>query len=412
MKSFVLSIPKSPSNIIDHYFCQCGVRFENRSSCPQCGNEHFFTYDDVKNDNPKLFEFQEMKFGLECFIEYPMVAGGGVKIAKKRIAIMIADEIKLNQKYREDAYLYDEEIAEIVKKYLQYLGLWNERKRIWKLLKEYWPERLVKLAGSRDPEVLLWYRYEEGLSRDEYFQKLLDGRPKSVKKVIFEKYKKLLYSLRYDPFIDILILRSIDDVNLQRELIELSCESAEFIQCGLDELERFIGFLRSFDHKERVRFLKKSMYEDMLETYINKFIKNGIHKKLKRIDETILFNPKEVITYRNDMQTIYRYEGFTFRLPKDSMELREYAYRLRNCLDMYADMHNERYLIFGVFRGDKLKYAINYDRLTKSIKEAKGFANAAVEPEVMEKFERFFASKFCGVDSLDRESVQVEALSR
>ena len=107
MKSFVLSIPKSPSNITDHYFCQCGARFENRSSCPQCGNEHFFTYDDVKDDNPDLFEFQETKFGLECFIEYPMVADGGVKIAKKRIAIMIADEIKLNQKYREDAYLYD-----------------------------------------------------------------------------------------------------------------------------------------------------------------------------------------------------------------------------------------------------------------------------------------------------------------
>ena len=158
----------------------------------------------------------------------------------------------------------------------------------------------------------------------------------------------------------------------------------------------------------------------MLGIYIDKFIKNSIHKKLKKIDETILlnpetilFNPEEVIiTYRYDIQTIYRYEGFTFRLPKDSMELREYAYRLRNCLDMYADTHNERYLIFGVLIGNKLKYAINYDRCTKSIKEAKGFANAAVEPEVMEKFERFFASKFCGVDSLDRESVQVKALSR
>ena len=100
MKSFVLTIPKSLSKIENHYFCKCGNQFKNQDKCPRCDNDMFFTYEDVKNYNPKLYEIQDTENGLEIFIEYP---------------VFVEDSIKLNKELREHIELYYDEICEIVK---------------------------------------------------------------------------------------------------------------------------------------------------------------------------------------------------------------------------------------------------------------------------------------------------------
>jgi len=129
MKSFMLTLPKSSTKIENHYFCECNNRFVNKEKCPICGNEKFFTYKDVKNYNPKLFEIEKTKNGIECFIEYP-VFDNEIKSKRKRVAILIDKDIKLNKDLRENFDLYFEEISQIVKKYLKFLGLWEENKKI------------------------------------------------------------------------------------------------------------------------------------------------------------------------------------------------------------------------------------------------------------------------------------------
>jgi hypothetical protein len=124
MKSFVLPIPKSPSEIDNHYFCKCGCKFVNQKKCPKCGNHKFFNYKDVKNYNPKLFEIKKIKDNMiEMFIEYPVFENENINIKRKRIAVLINNEVKLNQEIRENFYLNYDLIAEIVKQYLKYLKL-------------------------------------------------------------------------------------------------------------------------------------------------------------------------------------------------------------------------------------------------------------------------------------------------
>jgi hypothetical protein len=100
MKSFVFTLPKSLTEIENHYFCECGNKFINNDKC-KCGNEKFFTYEDVKKYNPELFEIRKTNHEIECYIEYPMF-NEKIILKKERLAILINKEIKLNQKFREN----------------------------------------------------------------------------------------------------------------------------------------------------------------------------------------------------------------------------------------------------------------------------------------------------------------------
>ena len=94
--------------------------------------------------------------GVEIFIEYLVVVDTEIKIKKERIAILINNEIKLNKVFRENFLLYYDEISEIVKMYLKYLGLWKERRRYFYILKRYEDRRILYLTKAKDAEILLW----------------------------------------------------------------------------------------------------------------------------------------------------------------------------------------------------------------------------------------------------------------
>ena len=385
MKSFVLSIPKSPAEIENHYFCECGNKFINKSGCECCGNENFYTYEDVKRYNPKLYEIKTIKNGVECFIEYP-VFNGEIVCKKERLAILINKEIKLNQKFRENFDFYYDEIAAIVEKYLKFLGLWNERKRVFKLLKKLESRRVLEIIKVKDSEVLLWNVYDKDISVEEFFEKLLKDSPKSVKKAVFEKYKQQVFDLSYNPLMDILILRVVEDVNHQRELIK-SLTQHEYNE--VDEVYNFIDFLRKFEQPQVVSFLKKSIQSGMFLNYIHKFNQSSIKKFYKSIEETII-SGSDFVEYEYPFDKIYKFSYFIFKLPQNSAELKEYANKLKNCLSNYVGVHNKRYLIFGVFQKGELKYAVNFDTQKKFIVEAKGFANSNINEKDYNVIESFF----------------------
>lgn len=389
MKSFILTVPKSLSQIENHYFCKCGNRFVNKAKCLSCGNKQFFTYEDVKNYNLKLYEIQNTKHGAEIFIEYPIVVYTEIKTKKERISILINNEIKLNKVFRENFLLYYDEISEVVKMYLKYLGLWKERRRYFYILKKYEDKRILYLTEAKDAEVLLWQSWNLNYTREEFFEKLLKNSPKSVKKAIYEKYKKQVFKFMYEPYVDYLILNAVDDVNLQRELIKSFEDEDVFIRYDLDAL---IKVLKQFDKKEVVKFLKKHINNiDIFARYASL---NEITDFRKSIEETISMSKFKNKTYEYDMEPIHEYENLIFKLPKDYYELIDWGDKLRNCLDSYLKIHNKRYLIFGIFKGEKLTYAVKFDKEKKYIVEAKGFANSDVCNVDMDKIEKFFELNF------------------
>jgi len=110
--------------------------------------------------------------------------------------------------------------------------------------------------------------------------------------------------------------------------------------------------------------------------------------------DTLLRSRLKNKTYEYEIQTLYKYENLTFKLPKNYYELIDWGDKLKICLDSYVKVHNKRYLIFGVFKGNKLIYAINFDKERKYIIEAKGFANSNIFKNDMKKIEKFFEFNF------------------
>ena len=388
MKSFTLIIPKTLSQIENHYFCECGNRFVNKEKCPSCRNSKFFTYEDVKDYNPKLYEIKDTKYGIEIFIEYPVVCDIEIKTKKERMAILIDDEIKLNKKFRENIEFYYDEICEIVKIYLKYLRLWGERKKYFYLLRKIQDKRILYLIKAKDAELLLWQHWSTEYTREEFLNKLLKSSPKSVKRAIYKKYQKQVFKFLYDPFVDYLILNVFDDVNLQREMINFIKDKSIFINFELNTIDEFIKVLKHFEKKKVFNFLKE--YVDYINLFISIISKNKITKFSKDIVETFEMNRYQKIKYEYKFYKEYHFENLIFKLPKDSYELINWAYILRNCLSSYTHMHNKKFLVFGVFRGCQLIYAVNFDMNKKIIIEAKGFTNTAVPEGDMQKIKKFF----------------------
>jgi hypothetical protein len=386
MKSFILPLPKTPSKIDYYYFCECGRRFvsSNDNEVCKCGNSRFYDYSDVKKYNKKLYEIKETKYEIECFIEYP-VFNKKIILKKERLAVIIDKEIKLNQKFRENINFYFEEISKIVKLYLKFFNLWKKRKKVFEILKSIESKRILELIKAKDAEVLLWYVYNENISVKGFFEKPLKDSPKSVKKAVFEKYKKQVTDLSYNPLIDILILKVIEDINHQRELIKISSQ----YEFDIPEINDFIDFLKKFKQTQIVKFLKKTIQNKTLSNYIHKFDQSIIKKFYGSIEETIL-NGDDFVNYEYPFKQQYEFNEFIFKLPQNSLELKEYGNKLKNCLSNYIGIHNKRYLIFGVFKGKELKYAVNFDTKTKFIVEAKGFANTIIHKKDYKIIKSFF----------------------
>ena len=217
--------------------------------------------------------------------------------------------------FRENFLLYYDEISEIVKMYLKYLGLWKERRRYFYILKRYEDRRILYLTKAKDAEILLWQHWDTSYRREEFFSKLLKNSPKSVKRAIYEKYKKQVLKFMYKPYVDYLILNAVDDVNLQRELVKSFEDEDIFIHHNLEAL---IKVLKQFDKKEVIKFLKKHIVN--INVFAEYALKNEITEFRKSIENTLLMSRFKNKTYEYDIKILYEYENLIFKLPKDYLE--------------------------------------------------------------------------------------------
>lgn len=384
MKSFILPIPKNPSKIKFHYFCKCGRKFVyyNDKKICKCGNDIFYDYNDIKRYNVNLLEIKRIKNGYIAFFEYPIFKKGNIEI-KRTILFKYKDFLDFEDLTNKTINKYDL-IAEFVKLVMIYENKWKKYSYIWEYLKA--DAFVLLLIIHKDPEMALWNYIDikqiYKLSVIGFFKKFLKNRPKSVKKAVFYRYKSLIKKLRYNYYIDLLVLNAINDVNLQRELIKKATNLNTVFYSNDNEILEFAKFLKdNFTQRKVYNFLQRTIKSNNLIDYISFFRRNEIKKIDSRSIENTLLKAVGKIEYIYKFERIYKFKDFIFELPKTSLDLLEYSIKLRNCLDSYIKIHNNKSLIFGVYKENKLKYAVEFDLISEKLVQVSGFANSRIESE-------------------------------
>ena len=258
MKSFIFIIPQTPSKIDYHYFCECGRKFvsNNSNEVCKCGNNRFYDYNDVKNYNINLLEVEKIKNGYIAFFEYPVFKG---KIEIERKIIFKYEDFLDFEDLAGDALNKNELIAEFAKLVIIRENKWEKYCFIWKRMKIN--AFVLFLIIHKDPEMALWSYVDieriHKLSVIEFFEEFLKDRPKSVKKAVFYRYKKLVKKWEYNYYLDLLLLNAIDDVNLQRELIKKATNLNTVFYSNNEEILGFAKFLKNnFTQRKIYNFLR------------------------------------------------------------------------------------------------------------------------------------------------------------
>jgi len=382
MKSFILPVPKTHSKIDYCYFCECGKEFvsSNGNEVCKCGNSRFYDYDDVKNYNINLLEIEKIKNGYIAFFEYPVFKG---KIEIKRKIIFKYENLNFDDLTSESKNK-DELIVEFVKLVMIEENKWNKYSFIWEKMKIN--ALVLLLIIHKDPEMALWSYVNiekiHKLSIMKFFEKFLKNRPKSVKKAVFYRYKKLIKKWEYNYYLDLLVLNAINDANLQRELIKKAVNLNTVFYSNDEEILKFAKFLKeNFTQRKIYNFLQKAIKSKSLSEYISFFRDKEITIIDKKSIENTLLKATDEIEYSYEFDREYQFRNFIFELPKTSFDLVKYSFELKNCLQNYIKIHNDKSLIFGVYKKNRLKYAIELDKINKKLIQARGFANSRVNSE-------------------------------
>jgi len=383
MKSFILPVPKTPSKIDYYYFCYCGREFvsNNVNAACKCGNSRFYDYDDVRNYNINLLEIEKIKNGYIAFFEYPVFKG---KIEIERKIIFKYKDFLEFEDLASEAKNKDELIAQFVKLVMIEENKWKKYHYIWQKMKIN--TFVLLLIIHKDPEMALWSYVDieqiHKLSVIEFFEKFLKNRPKSVKKAVFYRYKKLIKKWEYNYYLDLLVLNAINDANLQRELIKKAVNLNTVFYSNDEEILEFVKFLKeNFTQRKIYNFLQKAVKSKSLSKYISLFKDKAIKTVNKKSIENTILKASDEIEYSYEFDREYQFRNFIFELPRTSFDLVKYSIKLKNCLESYIKIHNNKSLIFGVYKENRLKYAIELDKTSKKLIQARGFANSRVNNE-------------------------------
>ena len=276
----------------------------------------------------------------------------------------------------------------------------------------------------REGEFFFWKSREEleslyatGIGLVDALMWVLDGRrEKRVRRAFFSAYEAAMGHRYYDPLPDLLFCRTVKDRNYLERLIALPYEvkSTMFREMSREEGEHLLVFLLT-RHGEGgvVRFFTSldawlsGMYyvEDIgrmirqlgpdprwLDLYRPRSCDvREIHRELSRLVALrqdrlgpipFEYRPREV-------QSCGTLEGLEFRLPRNGLELRNWATKLGNCLASYTEsIERGQSVIFGVFRSGELVYALEIRE--QRIRQLSGRFNTPVPEEDREIIEKWF----------------------
>ena len=221
---------------------------------------------------------------------------------------------------------------------------------------------------------------------------LLNNRKeKSVRKALFEHYKVKMQQTPqfYDPTFDYVILRIIDDPNYLSYLLSIPSyyKNNMFQGSQPDTIITAFNFLKEhYTQKNILNFIKQSLkIKNTYHIWIDCFrmLSNSLslpifvehferckpkvtllHDELVRVQNQYINSNKidmlEKFKYtEQQLKTQLNSDEMNFRLPSTAKELHAWGKELNNCMFSYtSDIQAQNTLIYGVFKGKKLTYAV------------------------------------------------------
>lgn len=238
-------------------------------------------------------------------------------------------------------------------------------------------------------------------------------KEKNLKKTIYQAYENSINTKGYYyPYSDYIFSRTITNIDLLKKLYELNPTVKKYLftdETFLRAIE-FITFLKQhYTEKQIVKLFINDIntyhWRDtmlMLQTkdatnYLNKhFIKvkltsKKLHDEIVRVFQIVSFEleTKENFDYDNVyLSACTLYENLEFKLPSTVQELSVWAKKLHNCMFGYAKrIHQEKSIIYGVFKEKELFYAIEIKGF--KITQAKAFSNTNIAYEDMQLIQKW-----------------------
>ncbi len=250
-------------------------------------------------------------------------------------------------------------------------------------------------------------------------QKMLDyvfnhRKEKSIKKAYFESYANSMKKYgRYNHVADYIFSRHIEDRNFLIQLInmDIAVKHALFNETHMTVVEGMIAFLKEHYTQRAVTKLFTGivrydevirdtiwMYRGENTNHIQEHFRKvplnmgNLHYEFIRIHNMLntRYSKKVEFEYhQNDLNAQIQKDLIEYRLPETTHILQGWAAQLHNCMSGYSrSIHQGNTLIFGVFKGDDMAYAIEIRG--NKIVQALGKYNKPIENEDRSKIDEWF----------------------
>jgi len=244
---------------------------------------------------------------------------------------------------------------------------------------------------------------------------VVDNRKeKSIKKALYLGYENSINYIGYYPYSDYIFSRSIKNIDLLIKLYGIypAIKQHIFTDETFVVAIEFIQFLkRYYTEKQIVKLFVEDMQD--IKAYKNRL--NNWRDTLRMLQTRNAFNSLEehfskvklttkklhdeivrvfhIVSYELDAKESFEYDEIylsacstykelEFRLPSTVKELSLWAKMLHNCMFGYSrSIHEQRSIIYGVFRAEELLYAVELNGFR--IVQAKAVSNNTIPAEDM-----------------------------
>jgi hypothetical protein len=247
-------------------------------------------------------------------------------------------------------------------------------------------------------------------------------KEKSLRKAHFNAYKEMMQNGGYNPLVDYIFSRVIEDRNHLLKILnmDITIKESIFNYSSIADINYFMDFLkRHYHEKHIVRFWLSITKEDLTHFLVRDVINlfsademrvelnenfektplniKAIHDELMRRNRRVCHTENKVFIYSDAMvKAQVKLEDISYVLPINSQTLNEWGRILHNCLFFYSNkVFNREITIFGLFVDNKLMYAIEIER--DIIVQASSAYNKALTSLEQEKIDRWYKDVYLGM---------------
>lgn len=443
-------INKDSNKITYHIFCKkCGLYetskvwiYQNKDFyihnyyCPNCYNRNFFNSISFANKDTRIvnteniFTESDSLFRSTFLFHKPVVIDGEIEnesevieerdLCKNHGRIHI---FKSNSNYITSSDVEKFFLGCIVKSLKIDSAWFNKKIKSYnylptksKILQNYYIYKSVK-----DFELLLTTNLNEKYKTlSEYLNYISNfNKAKSIKKYLYKSFQYMIQNSEinnpnamYSETADFIICRAFTDVNIIVKLLKEQKLKVGLL--GLFEAEFMIKLLKwllKFYAQNQVANLllttKREVLRDMFRVaemitentpyiYNRYFVKpicnvQSLHDEIVRLShmgkQYTLNKDKYLYAHSEKLMEMEIFD-LSFRLPINGFDLHTWGALLDNCLDIYDEwIRSKDSLIIGVFRDDKLIYAI--ELVENRIEQASGKNNGCINEVDMCRIEEW-----------------------